>query len=432
MIDDEAFPAGHVRDPGTSQRSRRKREIHGVHAASITLPVRLDDRTRGGQIERSFAQAPRATAAILIRQAAQPLRQDDQAHRRLTSPGGNPLVGARSRDLGAAQAAGSALEAHRDGADGSLGEVHVQSPAGTEPACCASATRGTPTIRGKTKRRATCASAPRAVCAPAGDTWSTARRSCSAGRVRSQPIPPTGKLLQLQVYSRGNWLTFATPRADARGRWRHPYRFTATRGVTQYRFRVRLPRESGYPYDAWRLAVSSSQGHWPLAATCRHAARVSPVERQRRRCRRVAANPKSRELREHHGHGRRIHRYRWHVVRRDHAAAEQCRASNSSSRARSGAKELKRGAVRSRGDQERRRSASGSFEPHEVRTRRRTRALKGRPARRRSALRVARSTPAESPIAGKRNGIRRCASEQATARLLARPNGLRAHRDARP
>jgi hypothetical protein len=63
-------------------------------------------------------------------------------------------------------------------------------------------------------------------------------------------VPPSGKLLQLQVFSRGSWLTFATPRADQRGKWRHEYRFTATRGVTRYRFRARLPRESGFPYAA--------------------------------------------------------------------------------------------------------------------------------------------------------------------------------------
>ena len=63
-------------------------------------------------------------------------------------------------------------------------------------------------------------------------------------------MPATGKLLQLQVFSRGHWLTFATPRADNRGKWAYWYRFTATRGVTRYRFRVRLPRESGSPYAA--------------------------------------------------------------------------------------------------------------------------------------------------------------------------------------
>ena len=35
-----------------------------------------------------------------------------------------------------------------------------------------------------------------------------------SGRVRGGPLPAVGKLVQLQAYSRGRWLTFATPRAD--------------------------------------------------------------------------------------------------------------------------------------------------------------------------------------------------------------------------
>jgi hypothetical protein len=71
------------------------------------------------------------------------------------------------------------------------------------------------------------------------------------GRVQSTPLPPTGKLVKLQAYSRGSWLTFATPRADPNtGRWSYRYRFTATRGTVRYRFRAAIPREAGYPYDA--------------------------------------------------------------------------------------------------------------------------------------------------------------------------------------
>jgi hypothetical protein len=68
------------------------------------------------------------------------------------------------------------------------------------------------------------------------------------GRIRGGPLP-VGKLVQLQAYSRGRWLTFATPRASrGTGRWSYRYRFTATRGTVKYRFRVRLPQEAGFPY----------------------------------------------------------------------------------------------------------------------------------------------------------------------------------------
>jgi hypothetical protein len=69
------------------------------------------------------------------------------------------------------------------------------------------------------------------------------------GRVLGRPLPSTGKLLKLQAYSRGRWLTFATPRANAlSGRWSYRYRFTATRGTVRYRFRAEVPTESGFPY----------------------------------------------------------------------------------------------------------------------------------------------------------------------------------------
>jgi hypothetical protein len=70
------------------------------------------------------------------------------------------------------------------------------------------------------------------------------------GRVRGGPVPQSGKLLQLQAYSRGTWRTFATPRASARShRWSYRYRFTATRGTVRYRFRAVVPKEGGFPFE---------------------------------------------------------------------------------------------------------------------------------------------------------------------------------------
>ncbi|HEX8744273.1 MAG TPA: Ig-like domain repeat protein [Thermoleophilaceae bacterium] len=69
------------------------------------------------------------------------------------------------------------------------------------------------------------------------------------GKLRSQPIPAAGKVLDLQAYYRGRWRTFATPRARANGKWSYRYRFGATRGTVPYRFRVLIRPESAYPYD---------------------------------------------------------------------------------------------------------------------------------------------------------------------------------------
>ena len=44
-----------------------------------------------------------------------------------------------------------------------------------------------------------------------------------SGRLRGDHIPATGKLVELQVFTRRRWRTFALPRADARtGRWELP------------------------------------------------------------------------------------------------------------------------------------------------------------------------------------------------------------------
>jgi hypothetical protein len=70
------------------------------------------------------------------------------------------------------------------------------------------------------------------------------------GRLRGRQTLDMGKLLHLQVYSRGRWATFATPRANrSSGLWSQPYRFTATRGLVRYRFRALIPREASFPYE---------------------------------------------------------------------------------------------------------------------------------------------------------------------------------------
>jgi hypothetical protein len=78
------------------------------------------------------------------------------------------------------------------------------------------------------------------------------------GRLKGRQSGGTGKVLYLQVYTRGRWSTFATPRANSTsGLWSQPYRFTATRGTVRYRFRLVIPREPSFPYET---GVSRSVG----------------------------------------------------------------------------------------------------------------------------------------------------------------------------
>jgi hypothetical protein len=69
------------------------------------------------------------------------------------------------------------------------------------------------------------------------------------GTVKGRPMPPGGKLVELQVFTRRRWRTFAQPRANPRtGRWSYQYRFESIRGRVTFRFRARVRGETGYPF----------------------------------------------------------------------------------------------------------------------------------------------------------------------------------------
>jgi hypothetical protein len=69
------------------------------------------------------------------------------------------------------------------------------------------------------------------------------------GRLKGGMIPTGGKLVELQVFTRRRWRTFAQPRASATtGRWAFQYRFEAVSGRARFRFRARIRREAGYPF----------------------------------------------------------------------------------------------------------------------------------------------------------------------------------------
>jgi len=70
-----------------------------------------------------------------------------------------------------------------------------------------------------------------------------------AGRLLGKPIPADGKIVALQAKVGRAWRTFATPRANAKGVFRHRYRFTKTTGLRRYAFRALVTREAAYPYE---------------------------------------------------------------------------------------------------------------------------------------------------------------------------------------
>jgi hypothetical protein len=69
------------------------------------------------------------------------------------------------------------------------------------------------------------------------------------GRLRGGHIPRGGKLVELQARVSAGWRTFATLRTDRRGRFRHTHRFSAVASDGTYWFRVRVRRETAYPFE---------------------------------------------------------------------------------------------------------------------------------------------------------------------------------------
>jgi hypothetical protein len=69
------------------------------------------------------------------------------------------------------------------------------------------------------------------------------------GRLLGKPIPAGGKVVALQAKVGRRWRTFATPRANVKGVFKHRYRFTSTTGTRRYAFRAVVAREDAYPYE---------------------------------------------------------------------------------------------------------------------------------------------------------------------------------------
>lgn len=85
-----------------------------------------------------------------------------------------------------------------------------------------------------------------------GVNYSSVRNGDSvrfSGRLISRPIPRAGKVVALQARVGRAWRTFASPQANASGRFSYPYTFTATTGKQTYVIRALVPRDAAYSYE---------------------------------------------------------------------------------------------------------------------------------------------------------------------------------------
>jgi hypothetical protein len=218
--------------------------------AAVTLPVRIKTRLRVGvRRVRVTGHGKRRTRRVrLLAQSRVAYGRRARVSGRLTAADGNPLADVEIRVWHAPRQNGAGFTPVATLKTSATGRFTYVAPPG------ASRTlrfryEGTPTIRAR--------STDVGVLVAARTTFRVDRRSVLngesvtfSGRLRGQPVPAGGKLIELQAWVRGRYRTFATTSANADGSWRYDYRFDGTRGRQVYRFRARVPREVAYPYES--------------------------------------------------------------------------------------------------------------------------------------------------------------------------------------
>lgn len=248
VVDDAKLPRGHyvlrarARDAAGNERSS---DVRGGGPAVLDLPLRLTTALRLGGIRTVRGRHGRRRT-VLRRAATAAYGAPVHVRGKLTLPGGNPLAGAELQVFEQMALPGERwrrIGLLRTDRHGDFGYKALPGPSRT----LLFSYGGTPLVRPRSGRvrlrvRARTSFEVNHAHVVNGD------EVLFHGRVRGR-LPASGKLLQLQAYSRGTWRTFATPRAARRShRWRYRYRFSATRGLVRYRFRALVPPEAGFPY----------------------------------------------------------------------------------------------------------------------------------------------------------------------------------------
>jgi hypothetical protein len=270
-VDDAALPAGtyvlraRARDQAGNEASTMSR-VDG-QPMMLTLPIRIASTMRAGvastKVVRRWVRRHgkrlriRRRVTVLRRSAPVAFGGRVEIRGRLADRNGHGIAGAPIQVLSRSVASAERLEAVvRTGDSGGF----RYTAAGTMSRTFRLAFSGSPLIL-PTQREV-------GVRVPAAGSLKAKRRHLLNGQVarfsgvvRSVPLPAGGKLVELQVRLSGRWQTFRTRRTDSAGRWAIPYRFRRTTGVQQYRFRLRLPSEAGYPF-----ATGTSR---PLVVTVR-------------------------------------------------------------------------------------------------------------------------------------------------------------------
>jgi hypothetical protein len=250
-IDDEHLGDGvfdvqaHAADFAGNERTTNQRSDGAIE--TVTLPLRLKTRLRTGVVVRHGRSARLARAAFAR------YGQLVRVRGRLSSPEGNPLqdmevqAWTQIRDGVTPPRLIATVKTSRKGGFSFLVR---KGPSRTIRVTYG----GTPQIRSITKL-VTLNVRSRTSIRPNHRRVVNGEAVRFHGRIRTGRIPEHGKLVEVQVWVRGKWRTFATTRAGRRGLWSYDYRFDGTRGRQTYRFRAKVPPETGYPFATGRSRV---------------------------------------------------------------------------------------------------------------------------------------------------------------------------------
>jgi hypothetical protein len=248
-VDDERFQKGayefrgHAFDRAGNEASTGKRTDGS--AASIRLPARIDTRLRVGILRTGSRRTRTRFDSDLLASFGARLRLTGL----LTNVDGQPIEGATIEAFG--DGGGFAIGLATTGSNGRFRYIlHARRNRDLTFRYGGSRRIGAATTRVRVRVRATSS-------IQASRRWLRNGQAVTfVGRVRGRPLPPGGKLVEVQAHFRGRWRTISTVRTDRTGRWRFPYRFGATLGRVTYRFRAQLPAEGGYPFATGHSSVA--------------------------------------------------------------------------------------------------------------------------------------------------------------------------------
>jgi hypothetical protein len=257
-IDDAALPAGTyvlrstARDLAGNEGSTTTR-LDGQQM-SVTLPLRIASAVQVGVVgKRTVRRVVRVhgkrrtvtrRVTVLEPSAALAFGGKAQVTGRLTNSGGQGIPGAELQVLSRSDASAEQLvdTVRTDGAGN-----FAYAAAGISSRVLRFAYAGSHLIlptQGEVGLRVPATSTLR----PSRTRLTNGESVDFIGRVQTLPVPASGKLVELQVMLSGRFQTFRSTHTDQAGAWRLSYRFARTRTLQRFRFRVKLPREAGYPF----------------------------------------------------------------------------------------------------------------------------------------------------------------------------------------